>query len=126
MTDHLVAAHSVPPHLFSIFIGFTSVGVLLLIIAIVWIRSILKRWRLKAKAAGYPSLSTYLRAAPQTDLERKEAVDLAMKGLVMFLIGLFFPPLLIISAFPLFFGLRKIAYWSVGVGILDEYEQPGT
>ena len=114
------------PHLFSIFMGFVAAGLLVLIVATLWIRSILKKWRHKAELAGYSSLSDYLRATPQNDAERKEAVDLALKGLVMLTIGFIFPPLLLIAIFPLFFGLRKVAYWSVGVGLFEERNQPGT
>ncbi len=45
---------------------------------------------------------------------------------MLLLIGFLFPPLLLIAVFPLYFGVRKVAYWSVGVGLFDEREQPGT
>jgi len=112
--------------LFSIFLGFTTAGILITLVLIWWIVSAVTKWRRKAHEAGYPSLSAFLRATPHTDGERKEAVDLALKGLVLLLIGFLFPPLLLIAVFPLYFGVRKVAYWSVGVGLFDEREQPGT
>jgi len=36
-----------------------------------------------AREAGFPSLSAYLKAAPQTDQEKQAAVDLALKGVVI-------------------------------------------
>ncbi len=74
----------------------------------------------KATERGYPSLWAYLRAAPRTDDEKKDAADLAMKGLVACLLGLLFPPLLLVGLFPLFYGGRKVVYASMGLGLLDD------
>jgi hypothetical protein len=73
-----------------------------------------------AREAGFPSLSAYLRAAPQTDQEKQAAVDLALKGVVICLLGLIVPPLLLVGLFPLFYGVRKIIYASMGLGLLDD------
>jgi hypothetical protein len=73
-----------------------------------------------AREGGYPSLSAYLQAAPQTDQEKQAAVDLALKGVVICLLGLIVPPLLLIGLFPLFYGVRKIIYASMGLGLLDD------
>ena len=72
------------------------------------------------KAGGHASLMEYLRAAPQTDAEKRAAVDLALKGLVICLLGLLMPPLLIVGILPLFFGVRKIIYASMGLGLVDD------
>jgi hypothetical protein len=77
------------------------------------------QWR-KAREAGYPSMWAYLRAAPQTDEEKRDAADLALKGLVICLLGLLFPPLLLIGLFPFFYGARKVVYASMGLGLLDD------
>src|SRR5690606_27096616 len=42
----------------------------------------------RAKRLGYPSIGAYLRAAPRTDEEKRDAADMAMKGLVLALLGL--------------------------------------
>jgi len=73
-----------------------------------------------AREAGYPSLTAYLRAAPQTDAEKRAAIDLALKGLVVCLLGLLFPPLMLIGLIPLFYGARKVVYASMGLGLLDD------
>ena len=73
-----------------------------------------------ARAMGYLSLSAYLGAAPRTDEEKRAAVDLALKGLVICLLGLILPPVLMIGLFPLFYGARKIAYASMGLGLVDD------
>ena len=48
-------------------------------------------WR-RAKRFAYPSMRAYLRAAPRSDVEKRDAVDLALKGLVFCALGLLFPP----------------------------------
>lgn len=87
--------------------------------------TIFGRQRRNARLAGYQSLGAYLRAAPRTDEEKRDAVDLALKGLVLCLLGLLFAPLLLIGLFPLFYGTRKVVYGSMGLGIVDDTDHPG-
>jgi len=91
-----------------------------LIVGITMVWLLLRGQRHMARKLGYPSLSAYLRAAPQTDQEKRAAVDLALKGLVISLLGLLMPPVLLIGLFPLFYGVRKIAYASMGLGLVDD------
>ena len=93
--------------------------------AVVMVGRILARQRRNAQVAGYGSLGAYLRAAPRTDEEKRDAVDLALKGLVLCLLGLLFAPLLLIGLLPLFYGTRKVVYGSMGLGIVDNVDQPG-
>ena len=97
-----------------------GIFILPLVAAIVMVWLLLRGQRRIAHALGYPSLSAYLRAAPQTDEEKRAAVDLALKGLVISLLGLLMPPVLLIGLFPLFYGVRKIAYASMGLGLVDD------
>ena len=101
--------------------------VLPLVAGIVAVVRMLVRQAHKARHYGYPSLGAYLRAAPRTDEERRDAVDLALKGLVICLVGLIFPPLVLVGLFPFFYGARKLVYASLGLGLLDDGEgsQPG-
>ena len=69
---------------------------------------------------GYKSRSEYMQAVPRTDDEKRDAVDQACKGLVICLLGLMFPPLLLIGLFPLFFGTRKTISVCMGLGLNDE------
>jgi uncharacterized iron-regulated membrane protein len=85
-----------------------------LVVWMIWSR------RKTAHEFGYESLGAYLRAAPRTDQERKDAADLALKGAVMCLLGLLFPPLLLVGLFPFFYGARKLVYASMGLGLLDD------
>lgn len=85
----------------------------------------LRNWRRKARGFGYPSMMTYLRAAPRTDEEKVDATNLALKGLVISFLGVLFPPLLLIGLFPLFFGGRKVVYASMGLGLVDDADQTG-
>jgi hypothetical protein len=78
----------------------------------------------KAASAGYASTAEYLRAAPQTDEEKRDAVDLTLKGVVICVLGLLFPPLLLFGLFPLFYGARKLAFASMGLGLVDDADQP--
>ena len=79
----------------------------------------------KSREAGYPSLTAYLRAAPQTDEEKRDAVDLALKGLVLCVLGLLFPPLLLFGLVPFFYGTRKVLYASMGLGLADNPNPQG-
>lgn len=92
----------------------------LLVAAMVFVVVLLRRQRRLAREAGYSSLGAYLRAAPRTDQEKRDATDLALKGLAMCLLGLIFPPLLLIGLFPFFYGARKVAYASMGLGLVDD------
>lgn len=91
--------------------------VVVTIALVVWL---LRSQRRRALAAGYPSLSAYLRATPQTDQEKRDATDLALKGLAVCLLGLIYPPLLLVGLFPFFYGVRKVMYVSMGLGLVDD------
>lgn len=100
-------------------------AVILSVLAIVGaVSMILKTYRRKAERAGYSSLGDYLRAAPRSDEEKRDAVDLALRGLVICLLGLAFPPFLLIGVFPLYYGARKLAYASLGFGLFEDADQP--
>ena len=92
--------------------------------ALVIVVMLLRTQQRKAVQAGYLSLAAYLRAAPRTDEERRDAADLALKGLVMCLLGLVFPPLMLIGLFPFFYGTRKLIYASMGLGLIDDADGP--
>ena len=102
----------------------TGMLVFFVIVIIAAVR-IWKSQKQKALSLGYASLGDYLRAAPRTDEEKRDAVDLALKGLVICALGLVFPPFLLIGLFPLFYGGRKLIYTSMGLGLVDDVDQPG-
>jgi hypothetical protein len=95
-------------------VGATILGIVVLIRAFAG----------KAKRFGYPSTRAYLRAVPRSDAEKQDAVDLALKGLVLCVLGLLFPPLILLGLVPLFFGARKIVWASMGLGLVDDADQP--
>ncbi|HXT68189.1 MAG TPA: hypothetical protein VN700_00425 [Vicinamibacterales bacterium] len=78
-----------------------------------------KSLRRRAREQGHPSLRAYLRAAPRTDEEKRDAADLALKGLVLCLLGMIFAPALLFGLIPLFYGARKVVYASMGLGFVD-------
>ena len=94
-----------------------------LLAAVVLIVGVLWGQRRKAREHGYPSLSAYLRAAPRSDAERRDAADLALKGMVICLLGVIFPPVLLIGLFPFFYGARKLLYAWMGLGLLDDADR---
>ncbi len=97
---------------------------LLLVVAAVVAAVLFFRDRLqKAREFGYPSLAAYLRSAPRTDEEKRDSADLALKGLILCLLGALFPPLLLLGLVPLFFGTRKVIYASMGLGLADDSDQ---
>ena len=84
-----------------------------------------RQWfRRLATRAGCATIGEYLRTPPRSDQERQDAVDLALKGLVICLLGAIFPPAVLLGIFPLFYGGRKLAYAWMGLGLVDDAESP--
>jgi hypothetical protein len=79
-----------------------------------------KRLKRDARGAGYGSIMAYLQAPPHSDKEKRDSIDMAVAGLIICLLGLAFPPLLLVGVFPLYYGSRKIAYASLGLGLTDD------
>ena len=77
----------------------------------------------RAKRFGYPTTRAYLRAAPRSDEERRDAADLAVKGLACCALGVLFAPFVLIGLAPLFYGGRKFLYASMGLGLVDDPDQ---
>jgi hypothetical protein len=78
-----------------------------------------KGLRRRSREQGHPSLRAYLRAAPRTDAEKRDAADLALKGLILCLLGIIFAPALLFGLMPFFYGARKVVYASMGIGFAD-------
>lgn len=104
--------------------GLSAIAILLTVALIALLVGVLNAYRRQAREAGYTSLREYLRAAPRTEQEKRDAVDLALRGLVICALGLLFPPLLLIGLIPLYYGARKTAYASMGFGLFDDAEPP--
>ena len=68
-----------------------------------------------AATFGYPGVMPYLRAVPRDQAEKQAAVDLVMKGVVLCLLGVVFPLLVLIGAFPLYYGVRKLLLIGFGM-----------
>jgi uncharacterized membrane protein len=81
--------------------------------------------RRKAARAGYASIGDYLRAVPRSEQEQREAVDLALQGLMCCLVGLIVPPLILVGVFPLYYGARKVLYAQMGLALVDDRDRPG-
>lgn len=77
----------------------------------------------RAKRFGYPGTKAYLRAAPRSDDEKRDAADLVLKGLACCVLGVLFPPLVLVGLVPLFYGGRKFIYASMGLGLVDDPDQ---
>ena len=101
-----------PKSAFMILIFFGAVGT---VIATVGRILLLKR----ARAHHYTALFEYLRAIPATDAQKLDAVDLALKGGIITIFGILFPPLIFVGLFPLYYGSRKITLTLMGLGLTD-------
>lgn len=96
---------------------------LLAVVLIVVLGAIVLFWvqsARRAKRFGYPSTRAYLRAAPRSDPEKRDAADLVVKGLVFCALGTFFSPFVLVGVIPLFYGGRKLVYASMGLGLVDD------
>ena len=84
-------------------------------------------WRIRRQAHrfGYSSAMNYLRAVPKSDDERRDAADLAVIGLAVCLLGMFWAPSVFAGLVPFFYGARKFAYATLGLGLVDDGEEPG-
>lgn len=92
---------------------------------LIFIARAVKGYRQSAAAQGYATLGDYLRAAPRSDAEKREAVEMAMQGVVLCVLGFVFPPLLLIGIFPLYYGGRKVGYSTMGLGFMDDTGHTG-
>lgn len=104
-------------------VPFVLVGIPLLIFlaAIVLVPVFLRR---RASALGYGSTVEYLRAVPATDREKRDAADLALQGVALCVLGLLFSPIILPGLVPLFYGFRKLAFTSMGLGLVDDPDEP--
>jgi hypothetical protein len=108
------------PDVLPVVVMFWSIFLVPVVAGIILLVLVFRGQRRIALENGYPSLSAYLRAAPRTDAEKRAAADLALKGAVICLLGLLFPPVLLVGLFPLFYGVRKVMYASMGLGLVDD------
>lgn len=76
----------------------------------------------RARRFGYESRTPYFRSVPHTDAEKRDAVDQALPGLVLCLVGLLLPPILLVGVVPLFVGGRKAIFAALGLGLSDEID----
>ena len=92
---------------------------LMLVVPFVAAIAVIRMSRRRARRFGYASTLAYLRA-PRTDADRRDAADLAMKGLVLCLLGLIASPVVLFGLVPLFYGGRKLVYAAMGLGLVDD------
>ena len=95
-------------------------GLLLVVLPLVFFLLPILIWRGRIRRQGYPSLRAYLREMPRTDEEKLDAVELTLKGSMLCLLDMLFPPIIIIGLVPLYFGLRKLAAVRLGIKSLEE------
>ena len=79
----------------------------------------------RAKRFGFQSTGAYLRAAPRSDAEKRDAADLVLKGLVFCLLGVILAPFVLVGVVPLFYGGRKLLYAWMGLGLVDDPDHLG-
>lgn len=94
--------------------------VLLLIVSTIVVLVWLLLWRRRVMRAGYRGAFAYLRALPKTDIQKRNALDLLMRGAVLIPIGIVLWPLLVIGLFSFYYGLRKMCMLKMGLENVDE------
>ncbi len=99
----------------------TSLAILAAIVIVVYLCvTLYNSYQEKARARGHATLMGWLKTIPVSDQDKQDAVDLSLKGGVACLLGLVFPPLLVIGVIPLFYGLRKLLYAGMGLGMVSD------
>jgi hypothetical protein len=96
------------------------VGIVVLLYILVRSLIALRRTRQRALQAGYKSISEYMLAAPRNDQEKREAVDMAFRGLAICVVGILIQPLMLFGVFPLYYGGRKIILALLGMDLIVE------
>jgi hypothetical protein len=90
----------------------------LVLLVLVWSLVAVWRTRQRAERAGYRGIGQYMRAAPRTDAEKKEAVNnLMMRGAARCLLGIVFAPFALLGVVPLYYGGRKITMALLGLDL---------
>jgi hypothetical protein len=94
-------------------------GVILALVFAVLGWSVLAVWRTsqKAERLGYRGIREYMRAAPRTDAEKKDAVNMTMRGAALCLLGIVFAPFVLLGVVPLYYGGRKITLSLLGLDL---------
>jgi len=92
----------------------------LLVVVLVWSLIAVSRTRQRARQAGFKRVSDYMLAVPRNDQEKREAVNMAFRGLALCLVGIVFAPLLLLGVFPLYYGGRKITLALLGMDLLAD------
>jgi hypothetical protein len=102
----------------AVLVGLLVLGVFLgLCVLPFWI------WRRRVMQRGYPGLLVYLRELPRTDEEKLDALELALKGAGLCILGILFPPFIVIGLVPLYYGCRKLGALRLGV-FADSCDKP--
>jgi hypothetical protein len=121
-----VAGHETEVDVLGNLFAFGIPAFFLLLFALVIVSTVIvvRMLSVRARAFGYPSRGAYLRAAPRTDAEKRDAVDLTLRGIALCVLGGLFAPFVLVGLIPLFYGGRKVAYASMGLGLVDDPDQP--
>jgi Ca2+/Na+ antiporter len=104
---------------FSVGAIFGSV-MLILVLLLVWSLIALARTHQRAREAGFKRISDYMLAVPRNDREKREAVNMAFRGLALCLVGIVFTPLLLLGVPPLYYGGRKITLTLLGMDLFAD------
>ena len=104
------------------FTAFAIFGpvMVLLVVLLVWSLIAVSRTRQRARQAGFKRVSDYMLAVPRNDREKREAVNMAFRGLALCLVGIVFAPLLLLGVFPLYYGGRKVTLALLGTDLLAD------
>ena len=93
---------------------------LILLIVLVWSLVAIGRARRRARRAGFKGIFDHMRAVPRNDQERREAVNMAFRGLALCALGIVLTPLLLLGLPSLYYGGRKITLALLGMDLLAD------
>lgn len=98
----------------------TIVGAVLVVILLIWmLRLVFRTWQSYVRPWASRTIAN-LRRLPRNDEEELRAVELALKGVVLCVLGLLFPLLILFGAIPLYYGARKVAAVRLGIVAAEE------
>ena len=100
-------------------------AIIFLVGLLFWVSLLLLRtWRVRVRPWVTESMA-YLREFPETEKEKFDAAELTLKGVVLCLLSLLFPPLILIGLVPLYYGIRKLIAIKLSIGSAKEDRQDG-
>ncbi len=99
--------------------------VLILIVLTIILLILLRfRWMPRIRRAGYRGLGDFLRRIPTTPAQKRDALDLLLRGIVVFAVGCVLIPYFVVGLIMVYYGARKLLMAWMGLGVLEDVDEP--